>query len=156
MIAGVLKALKGGKDLEELQALCARLIAENDALRVENALLRRENAYLQRKVKDAELRILRRAQADALLIGSMHFGHVGTSRAACLEYGISRRRWTWAMALLQCAHVRTTKGDWHQLDIAQFDGRLASAVKRIEDAGMQALHAWLPRNGFSGKHGGTG
>lgn len=152
MIERVLAALKSPQRGEDLTALCASLVAENDALRLENARLRSENRHLRRRLKDRDLVIVRRAEADSLLIGALHFAQIATSRASCLGFGISRRRWAWAMGLLAIARVRHRDGHWREVDMQTYEEQLRGAVVTVERRGVGALQAELPRNGYSGQH----
>jgi hypothetical protein len=151
MINQIIAALGGKTDIQKLQALCAELVTQNDLLRLENAKLRAANRELRRRLRDRELATLRRAEADAALIGALLYAHLPTSRAACLGYGISRRRWSWAMALLQVAHLRRYDGRWREAPMADYESALRSAVATVERDGVQQLTARLPRNGYSGR-----
>lgn len=142
----------GRKDIAQIQALCAELVKANDALRLENAKLRAENRELRRRLAERELSTLRRAEADAGLIGGLLFAQVPTTRAACLEYGISRRRWAWAMALLRVAQVRRHDGGWRDVSMDSFEASLRGAVGIVERDGVQVLTDRMPRNGYSGEH----
>lgn len=141
-----------GKSFDELEALCARLIAENDRLRLENVKLRTENRQLRRRLADADLRMLRRAQVDANLLVLAHLAYANTSRTAALEYGISRRRWAWARVLLKRAGCLTHTGGWVDYDIDGFEAALAGAVECVEMLGFDTLKLAAPRNGYSGLH----
>lgn len=152
MIERVLAALNSPQRGEDLTALCASLVAENDALRLENARLRTENRHLRRRLKDRDLAIVRRAEADSLLIGALHFGQLSTSRSSCLAYGVSRRRWAWAMGLLAIARVRHRDGHWRECDMQTYEEQLRGAVAIVERKGVGALQAEMPKNGYSGRH----
>ena len=141
-----------GKSFAELEALCARLIAENDRLRLENVKLRTENRQLRRRLADADLRMLRRAQVDANLLVLMRLAYANTSRTAALDYGISRRRWAWARVLLKKAGCVDYRGGWVDLDIEGFEAALAGAVEIVEMLGFDTLKLAAPRNGYSGQH----
>ena len=136
--------------MEELHALAARLVAENDALRLENARLRRENRYLRHKLRDYELRTLRRAEVDAAMLGCLWMAGLPTSRREAEGMGISRRRWAWARSLLQVARIVDDRG-WAVDDAAAFDTRLAAGVRTVEAQGMERLRGYLPRNGDAGR-----
>ncbi len=152
MLRELLSGYHGGRDLRALQGLAAELIADNDRLRLENAKLRKENAHLRRRLQDRELRTVRRAEADALFVGMLRFAQLPTSRAACYELGLSRRRWAWAMALLSVCAIRDRAGAWRDMDVERFERALRAGVERIEAAGVAMLEARLPRNGYSGEH----
>ncbi len=142
----------GKQDYTALHALAAELVTQNDALRLKVAQLQAENRKLRRLLANRELRQLRKAEADAALIGAFHFGQMPTTRAACLECGISRRRWTWAMALLQIALVRRHDGGWRDVSMETFESALRGAVGIVERDGIQALVDRMPKNGYSGEH----
>lgn len=152
MLERIVASLGGKHDIERLQALCAQLVRDNDKLRLENAKLRAENRDLRRRLAERELTQLRRAEADAALIGGLLFAQLPTTRDACMEYGISRRRWAWAMALLKVALVRRHDGGWRDVDMAEFESRLRGAVGIVERDGLQTLVDRMPRNGWSGEH----
>lgn len=152
MLRELWNGYQAGRSLAELQALCADLIAENDRLRLEVAKLRTENAHLRRRLQDRELRTVRRAQADALFVGMLRFAQLPTTRAACYDLGLSRRRWAWAMALLRVSGIRDGAGEWRDLDIDLFERAIVRGVERIEAAGVGMLAARLPKNGYSGEH----
>ena len=143
---------QNGKSYEDIEALCTQLIAENDALRLENAKLLAENRNLRRRLADADLRLLRRAQVDASMLILMRLAHTETSRTSALNYGISRRRWAWARALLKKSGCMDYAGEWLDRDIDGFERSLVGAVERVERLGVDLLKLGLPKNGYSGKH----
>ena len=153
MLRELLNAHSRGRSVEELHALAARLVAENDALRLENARLRAENRRLRRQLHDRELRLLRRAEADAVLLGALHFAHLPTSSGAALEVGISRRRWHWARALLKLSDLHNGgHGTFTVTDPEDFEMLLARGVTRVERDGLQAMRLQLVQNGYAGRH----
>lgn len=152
MLRELWETYERGKSFAELEALAARLIAENDRLRLENARLRTENRNLRRRLADADLRLLRRAQVDANMLVLMHLAYSTTSRSSALRYGISRRRWAWARTLLKRAGCMDHRGGWVDYDLDGFERALTGAVGIIENLGIDALKLALPRNGYSGKH----
>lgn len=150
MLRELLHAHKRGQTIEELRALAADLIAENDRLRLENMRLRKENRYLRHRLAEYEFRTLRRAEADAALIGCLWLAGLPTSRRECEAAGISRRRWNWARALLQVGNVLDRRG-WCVDDPAAFDARLATGVRLVESDGMARLRGYMPRDGYPGR-----
>lgn len=87
-------------DYRRMAAALDKTLAEIDRLRLENANLRLENRQLRRLLKDHELRMLRRAERDALLIGALHFGGNPTSKRTLQTVGMGENRWCLARALL--------------------------------------------------------
>ena len=78
------------------------------------------------------------------------------SRDACYGYGMSRRRWHWAVALLE--RGRVVKADARYLDDAFDVEDIADAIAVIDkttavlqERGLDALIMRLPKNGFSGR-----
>lgn len=94
-------AAKYGQDYASMVQALDRAAAEIDRLRLDNAALRQENRHLRRVLHDHELRMLRRAERDALLIGALHFGGSATSRRVCAMVGLTENRWCLARALLR-------------------------------------------------------
>lgn len=139
----------GSDYLSMSQALDAAL-QEIDALRIEAAQLRAENRYLRRRLRDAELRLMRQAERDAILICAYHMGGLPTSRSACLGYGISRRHWSAAIALLKLGGVHDGRGIV-EASSEELAGGLRWALQRCEREGLAPLKARLPRNGYSGR-----
>src|SRR5262245_12183071 len=82
MLDQVLEWLRRGDDIQALRAELVRLLQERDRLAYENAKLRQENRQLRRRLGDRDLRVLRSAVADALLLGALHFAGQYTSRRA--------------------------------------------------------------------------
>lgn len=150
MLRELLHAHNQGRSVAELTALAAELVQENDRLRLEVAKLQRENRNLRRRLHDRELRTLRRAEVDAALMGCLWLAGLPTSRRECEGMGISRRRWAWARALLQVAHIVDGDG-WAVDDAAAFDTRLGAGVRLVEAQGMTRLRGYMPRNGTPGR-----
>lgn len=153
MLGELLNAYHKARDFDELQDVAARLVQENDRLRLENARLRSENRYLRRVLHDRELRLLRRAEADAVLMGALHWAGQETSAAACADVGISRRRWHWARALLKAAGLHEGgHGTFTVTNIEDFDRLLAAGVELVERDGLVVMRRKLVRNGYAGRH----
>lgn len=97
-----------------------------------------------RALDDRELGLLRRAQADAELIGRIHFAMMPTTAASCWEHGLSLRRWHWARALLRRAGVH----DGRRVSVftaAEFAEGLRLAVREVEAGGLHLLTNYLVR-----------
>lgn len=143
MIHKMIDAITRAKERNELRDLVLRLCEENERLRLENARLRHENRQLRRRLHDAELRLLRRSQQDALLLGGLFFADLPTSRRACADVGLSERRWMRAMALLKVArvaddgHIRVETPD-------DYERGVKVAVERIKRDGMESLRHRMP------------
>lgn len=152
MLTMILGELRKGKPQKDVLALCSQLVAETDALRLEVAKLRAENRSLRRRLADRELATVRRAEADALFVGALAYAQLPTSRRACQAYGLSRRRWAWAVALLRAAHVVTHDGEWLGVSVDGFEAALRAAVGRCEAGGVEVIASHLGRNGYGGRH----
>jgi hypothetical protein len=143
MIRQVIEAVEKIKNHDKLQGYVLRLCQENERLRLENAQLRQENRQLRRRLQDAELRLLRRAEADALLMGGLFFAGLPISRRACQDVGIGEKRWTRATALLRVARV--VDGRRVRVDAPEdFERALRSARQRVEKEGMDVLRWRTP------------
>lgn len=119
-------------------------------LQAENRRLRRLTANGRRG------RLLSRTAADAKQICAWRWAGFSVSRTAALSYGMSRRRWHWAVALLERARV--VAPDAHYMDDAfevdDITDALAAVdrtVKLLEQSGLASLEMRLPKNGFSGR-----
>ena len=122
-----------------------------DKLRVQVATLASENRRLRRlKVNRGPGAILYRARADALQLTGWRFAGYSVSRRACEGYGMSWRRWQWAVALLRLAGVLaidSPAADEFQVDDpAECAARIDKAVARVERAdSLSMLEFRLPR-----------
>lgn len=99
-----------------------------------------------RSLTDADLRLLRRAQADAETIGRLHFAMSPTTAASCTAHGMTVRRWHWAKALLRRAGLH----DGRCVSVyseAEFSRGLCEAVEEVEREGLHLVRAYLVRNG---------
>lgn len=142
---------EGTKQLRLLESATANLIVENDRLRIERAALRKENRTLRRRLPQPEQRIVRRAVIDAEMLIAAHLGCLPTSRRESVALGISHRRWNWATALLEIAHVRDRTGEWRELDAETLRQRLDNAARRVEQQGIEQLTAHASKWGYSGR-----
>lgn len=150
MISELVTLYEKGRRFDELEAVAAALVEENTRLRLENAQLRAENRQLRRQLQDRELRLLRRAQADAALMGALYFSFMPTTAAACADVGISKRRWHWSRALLKVAHVHDGQG-WLVDNVDDYERRLAVAVERMEADGLWPMRDAVAKQGYSGR-----
>lgn len=117
---------------------------------VQNATLQAENRRLRKMTTNGKQgRILHRAAADARQIVTWRFSNYSVARRACASYGMTRRRWQWAMALLKLAGVLAMDGhaDYFQIDdfeecIRRVD-KATAKVERTDD--LAPLIFRLPR-----------
>ena len=118
---------------------------------VQNATLAAENRRLRRMTTNGKQgRLLHRAAADARqLVGWRAAGYSVTRRNA-ESYGMSRRRWVWAVGLLRVARVldaRTSTADEFLIDdAADCLAAIDRAVKICEERGLESLILRLPKN----------
>lgn len=127
-------------DYQRMAAALDQALAEIDRLRLENANLRSELRELRRRLQDYELRMLRRAERDALLLGALHFSGGYTSKRQAATVGMGENRWTLARALLVYGGAiskRTktikvqTPGDW--------ENAVAAGVRLVASEGVDLL-----------------
>lgn len=143
MIHRMIDVLTRASERNQLRDMVLKLLQENEQLRLENAKLRAENRQIRRRLADAELRLVRRAQADALLIGGLHFAELPTSRRACYDVGLSERRWMRAMALLRVGRV--AQDGRIGVDAPEdFERGVRVAVERVKRDGIDTLRHRMP------------
>jgi len=87
-------------ELDKARRQLARLAMENRLIATENRRLRR--LAVNRRGPG---RTLHRAMEDAKAMLLWRYAGLSVSRRACVEYGMSERRWEWARALLLAARV---------------------------------------------------
>src|SRR5262245_37088111 len=92
VLAWLRSAARAPEEVKLVRAELVRLLQEQDRLAYENAKLRQENRRLRRHLRDGDLRVLRSAVADALLLGALHFAGHYTSRRAVAGV-MSEHRW---------------------------------------------------------------
>lgn len=145
MIDQLIELFQSNRDPGKLRAVIAKQREIITRLQVENVQLRHENRLLRRRLRDAELRIVRRAQDDAILIGALHFAGLETSRRACAEIGISQWRWTTAQAFLRTARITDHGGrDWRVDTPEEYERAVHVAVERLQRDGFEGLRHRLP------------
>lgn len=143
MIDWMIEAVRKAKSFDQLQADALRLLAEYERLQMENLHLRKENRELRRRLRDGEMRLLRRAVADAMLIGALYFSKQTISRRACGLVGIGERRWVRAQALLRLARIH----DGRRIRVetpGEFERALTVAQTRVEHDGLERLRERMP------------
>jgi hypothetical protein len=126
---------------------------------VKLATVQAENRRLRRLTANGRQgRILSRASADAKQMIAWRWAGFSVSRAAALSYGMSRRRWAWAVALLERARV--VQADAPYMDDAFLLDEVEDAViavdrtvKVLEQQGLASLVMRLPSNGRRGRRG---
>lgn len=125
-------------------------------LQVDNAELRAENRYLRQIARTSpDGRRLRRTLADAKQLVIWRWSGLSITRRDCESYGMSRRRWQWANALLEYARIRV-KGEWHILDFELVIERLDASTTILEARGLDMLRLRLPFSvRFEGKKTGN-
>ena len=124
--------------------------AELDRLRVQLATVQAENRRLRRMTQNGKYgRLLHRAAADARQLIGWRFAGYSVTRRACHSYGMSERRWAWAVALLKFANVVDISAKCiDDFDVESLEGALAqvdSTVARCERAGLGPLVFRLPK-----------
>ena len=101
------------------------------AMEVELARLRAENKILHRSAKRpaARLNRINQAHADALLFLAARAGYIVPSRDYMNRtYGIGRRRWQWAVALLKMARLYQTTAPSDPSTISRLDAARLAAL----------------------------
>lgn len=121
-------------------------------LSVDLATAQAENRRLRRMTTNGRLgRILHCAQADAQQLVAWRLAGYSISRRLCAGYGMSQRRWAWALALLRAAGVVGWPGgetdDFQVGDFEEALGKIEREAKRISEAGTLSklefrMHKW--------------
>ena len=118
----------------------------NATLRAKIATLSAENRKLRRVAKySRQDALLERIKVDAQQLLVWRFSGLSISRRNAVEMGMSRRRWSWARALLQHARIH----DDQDVTAADFDGALAAldaSINYLSKAGLESLRIRLPQN----------
>lgn len=121
-------------DYQRMADALDRALHDIDRLRLENANLRSENRHLRRLLSDRDMRLLRRAQRDALFIGALHYSGAYTSKRECASLGMGENRWSLARVLLRRSEILYRDRICVE-DAQEFEERLAAAVQAIEQMG---------------------
>lgn len=124
--------MKDEKPTTDLQNQLSLANWQLERAAVQNATLASENRRLRRMTANGRQgRILHRTAADARQLVGWRFANYSISRRNALSYGMSRRRWAWAVALLKLAGVLA-------LDCAHADAFLVEdldeCIRRIDKA----------------------
>lgn len=141
-MSGLIDSLceKYSTDFQRMAMALDQALAEIDRLRLENANLRTELREIRRRLQDHELRMLRRAERDALLLGALHFSGGYTSKRQAASVGMGENRWTLARALLTYggAISKRTRSIKAQTP-AQWELAVASGVRIVAAEGVDLL-----------------
>lgn len=134
------------------------LRAQVAQISVQNATLQAENRRLRKMTKNGRVgRLLYRAAADARQLCAWRWSGYSVSRRNATTYGMSRRRWAWAVALLERARV--VAPDAPHLDAAFQHDDIADALAEIDRAvnvlaaggSLASLEMRLPNNGIASR-----
>lgn len=128
----------------------ALLQAQLGQAHVKLATVQAENRRLRKLTQNGKQgRLLHRAAADARQLVGWRAAGYSVSRRNALSYGMSIRRWQWAIALLKLARVvdsRLSVADAFLFDDpADCLAAIDHAVKVVESRGLESLLMRLPR-----------
>ena len=94
-------------------------------------------------------RLLHRAAADALQLVAWRATGYSVTRRNCEGYGMSRRRWVWAVGLLKLARVlgdQVASADTFLIeDVEECAEAIERAVRAVELRGMETLIMRMPK-----------
>lgn len=76
------------------------------------------------------------ARSDAMALALRHFAAMPISRRKAHAYGMTSRRWEWAMALLSAARVYSKRGGWAVDDLSLIRNALDRATKTTSMASL--------------------
>lgn len=127
-------------DYRQMAVALDAALAEIDRLRLEVANLRTENRELRRMLRDHELRMLRRAERDALLLGALHFSGGYTSKRHVSTVGMGENRWCLARALLRFGGAISKRTGAIKAETpAQWEASVSSGVRIVAAEGIDLL-----------------
>ena len=126
-------------DYRQMAIALDAALAEIDRLRLEVANLRTENRELRRMLQDHELRMLRRAERDALLLGALHFSGGFTSKRQAQSIGVGENRWSLARVLLKFGGVLRKDGSYKAQTPADWETGVAHGVRVVAAEGCDLL-----------------
>lgn len=157
MIQGILARLCAAHcdDYKRLAAALDAALAEIDRLRLEVANLRLENRRVMRKLQDHELRMLRRAERDALLLGALHIAGGYTSKRQAATVGMGENRWALARVVLKRGGALRNDGSWRELSADGIESAVGVGVEKIAVAGIDALKNASYRHNHPRRRGGA-
>ena len=112
-------------------------------MRVDVKTLQAENRRLRKVAKNGKAgRIAHRANADARQLCAWRFSGYTITRRQCHEYGMSERRWCWAIAMLRLADVVAMRGNVDDFKIEEFNlciSAIDKATRKVEINGLSLL-----------------
>ncbi|MFN8468244.1 MAG: hypothetical protein U0X20_21980 [Caldilineaceae bacterium] len=123
---------------------------ELERAKVELATVRAENRRLRKVTKRSKGgHLLERAAGDARQIVAWRAAGYSVTRRNCESYGMSRRRWVWAVGLLKLARVlgdQVASADTFLLeDVEECAEAIERAVRAVESRGLETLIMRLPK-----------
>ena len=130
---------KYSTDYQRMATALDQALAEIDRLRLENANLRVELHDLRRRLQDHELRMLRRAERDALLLGALHFSGGYTSKRQAQSLGLGENRWSLARVLLRFGGVLRKDGSYKVQTPCEWETGVAHGVRVVAAEGCDLL-----------------
>lgn len=137
LIDGLCERFSG--DYQRMAVALDQALAEIDRLRLEVANLRSENRELRRMLQDHELRMLRRAERDALLLGALHFAGGYTSKRQVATIGVGENRWSLARVLLRFGGVLRKDGSYKVQTPGEWEAAVAFGVRVVAAEGCDLL-----------------
>jgi len=130
--------------------------AQLQTAHVKLATLASENKRLRRQTVNGRVgRLLHRTKEDATQLVVWRFSGYSVSRRNAATYGMSGRRWAWAVAMLRLAKILPYPGnDADAFQVDDFDACIAAIDRQAQllaeqDNGIERLvlrmHAWRKR-----------
>lgn len=119
-------------------------------LEVQVATVQAENRRLRRLTANGRQgRLLERSAHDARQLVAWRFAGYSIARRQAMSYGMSERRWAWALALLKLAGVVAMDTSWADEflddDLASVESRIKRAIGKVESNGISLLIFRLPK-----------
>ena len=125
---------------------------------VKVATLQSENKRLRRQTVNGRVgRLIHRTHEDATQLIVWRFSGYSVSRRNAATYGMSGRRWAWAVAMLRLAKILPYPGnDADAFQVDDFDACIAAIDRQAQLLGEQEnglerlvlrMHAWRKRRG---------
>lgn len=119
-------------------------------LEIRVATVEAENRRLRRYTPNGKTgRLLQRTAIDARQLVQWRFSGYSIARRQAYEYGMSERRWAWALALLKLAGVVAIDTSWADEflddDPVSIESRIQRAIAKVENNGVSLLIFRLPK-----------